>query len=168
MFKSNQSAIIRYTWIFIILTIIGVFMITATILPVFAQSTGTISGQVTDQITGVGIPNLWVYADFSGWGMDACTDANGYYTISTVPLDTPFRVLSGGENWCAGGETNYAQEFWQQTLDWGSAILLTLDSGNPDATGIDFTLEVGGQCLWSGNRSIDRLRNTQHEGWHSY
>ena len=104
---------------------------------------GTVSGTVIDQNTDQPIENMGVSANFGGWGIGACTDENGEYTISGIPLDSAFRVNAGGNHGCPGVQ-NYAQEFWEETPNWDDATQLTLTTGTPDIPDIDFTLEVGG------------------------
>ncbi len=107
------------------------------------SSGGSVAGIVyaDDGITP--LANIGVNADFGGWGNGDCTDNNGRYTISGIPLDTPFRVSSGGNHWCTGPK-NYVTEYWQEVQDWGAATVLTATSGMLDFTGINFTLEIGG------------------------
>ena len=172
MFKLNQNAIIRYKWIFIILIIIGVVIMMATILPVSAQSTGTISGRVTvEGDSNQGIPNMKVGANFGDWGTGICTDTQGYYILSGMPLNTEFRMDAGGNNGCEGGANNYVVEFWQETPDWGSATPITLNGGNPDLGDIDFTLEEGGTVSGrvtdqaTGQGILNMGVNAHSDGW---
>ena len=114
---------------------------------------GTVSGRVIDQVTGAPIENMVAGVSLDGFGIGTCTNANGEFTVSGLPLDTPIRVnASGGFNFC-GGPTNYIQEFWQETVDFNAATLITLTSGSSDVTDIDFTLEVGGSV---SGRVIDQ------------
>lgn len=105
---------------------------------------GSVSGQVTDGING--IANMQVNAQFDGWGTGTCTDANGNYTISGLPLNQSFRVSARRDNqWCNSGSTNYIEEYYNDTPNWGSATLFKLGNTHPvDTTDIDFTLEIGG------------------------
>ncbi len=107
---------------------------------------GTVSGTVyqSDGITA--IPNIGVNLEGDGYGMGACADANGNYMIESVPLNVPVRMRASIP-WlthCAGEPSTYAQEWWQNVPNSNNAASITLTNLSPDATGIDFTLDVGG------------------------
>ncbi|MBK8027377.1 MAG: carboxypeptidase regulatory-like domain-containing protein [Chloroflexi bacterium] len=103
---------------------------------------GIVSGTVFATDGQTSLANVGVSTHFDGYGMGACTDASGHYEIGGLPFGVSFRVSAGGNNWCGGGV--YAQEFWQEKQYWHLADLITLTSGVPGPTNIDFTLEPGG------------------------
>lgn len=105
-----------------------------------AQS-GTISGTVTDA-SGMPLGNIPV--DIGEGGYATCTNPDGTYTLTGLPLDTDLYVYAGGNyTWC-GGPTNYIKEYWNEKplLQDATAVVLTPDS--KDVTGINFTLGEGG------------------------
>lgn len=79
----------------------------------------------------------------NGFG-PVCSDANGQYTLSGVPLDEPFRVRADAyqDAWCDAG-ANYISEYWQETLEDGPTRL-TLTAGSSEQTGVDFTMDPVG------------------------
>jgi peptide/nickel transport system substrate-binding protein len=78
-----------------------------------------------------------------GW-LGTCTDENGHYTLYDVPYGEHKVVAGRGWNWCTGQQSIYAGEFYYETPDPDLATLVPINSGSDIATGIDFTLEVGG------------------------
>jgi hypothetical protein len=103
---------------------------------------GSISGTVTDD-EGNPLENINVGLD-SGWTTGACTDADGQYTLTMVPLNTPYGVFAGGDNWCEGGPNTYVQEWWQEKRFIEEATAVTVSSPGADIPGIDFTLTLTG------------------------
>ena len=98
---------------------------------------GTISGVVTDQVTGQPIANAFVSAntyDCCGEGNGTQTDANGSYVIDSLPSGT-YRV--------SARKDGYVREFWQNTSNFESSTPVVVTAPN-DTGGIDFALEVGG------------------------
>ncbi|MBN1965212.1 MAG: hypothetical protein JW910_11245, partial [Anaerolineae bacterium] len=102
---------------------------------------GTISGTVTDQNTGLPIADLLVVA--AGYG-GTCTDGSGNYVLDSLPRDVALTVRTMGSFNPCGGPDNYASEWWQEANNSAAATPITLTDANPDAAGIDFTLEEGG------------------------
>ncbi|MBK8025501.1 MAG: carboxypeptidase regulatory-like domain-containing protein [Chloroflexi bacterium] len=103
---------------------------------------GSISGTVT---AGDGVtPLANMRVDIDDHWVGTCTDANGHFTMSGLPLDTPLRVNAGGiDNWC-GGSSDYVYEYWQDAPDSQTATPVILTMANRDRTGIDFALVLGG------------------------
>jgi hypothetical protein len=105
---------------------------------------GTISGIATDSVSGDPLPNIVVETRNDIWA-GACTDANGAYTLTGMPLDTDIVLAAVGrsDGWCISAAP-YIEEFWQETPSQDTAMPIQLSGAEPEATGIDFTLEMGG------------------------
>ncbi len=74
-----------------------------------------------------------------------CSDANGRYSMNSLPLDMPLRLYAGGANNCMGGSGDYVVEYWKEAADYASATPITLTTAISIQTGIDFSLAFGGQ-----------------------
>ncbi|NUQ03940.1 MAG: carboxypeptidase regulatory-like domain-containing protein [Anaerolineae bacterium] len=103
---------------------------------------GTVSGIVTDAATGQPIGGMSVTAHFANDTIGVCTNPDGTYQLLGIPHNVQFRVSAGGGNWCSS--KTYMQEFWQETPSWDAAVLLSVNSGAPNQTGINFTLTPAG------------------------
>ncbi|MBZ0305763.1 MAG: hypothetical protein K8I82_06815, partial [Anaerolineae bacterium] len=104
---------------------------------------GTISGVVKNN-NNVPIANMGVgIADNSNY-IGNCTNQNGEYTLYNVPLNVPYKIRAGGDNFCQNGSKNFVEEFWQEKSSWDQANPITLTAGSPNRTGINFTLDPGG------------------------
>ncbi len=80
------------------------------------------------------------YGDpFNGPGV--CANADGTYTLSGIRFNDQFVVTAGGS---CGFDHRYAREWWPEGGSNADVEYLTLTLEDPDRTGIDFTLEVGG------------------------
>ncbi|MBL8130957.1 MAG: carboxypeptidase regulatory-like domain-containing protein [Anaerolineae bacterium] len=124
---------------------------------------GTVSGVVTGP-GGAPLPNILVNVDTGGSGHGVCTDANGDWSLSGVPLDVAFRVSAGGaNNWCGGG--TFAQEFWQEKRTYAEADLVTLTTAAPTKTDVNFTLEPGGSISGQLYQSDGVTPLTGWSGW---
>ena len=127
------------------------------------QIGGSVSGIVTDQDTGLPLAGMPVSLDFNPLpiGYSACTTTDGTYQITGVALDLPFRaraaaaIMDDGTNPC-GGAGNYVTEHWEETPNFSEATLITLTGVSPDATDINFTLEVGGSI---SGEVVDQVTN---------
>ncbi len=105
---------------------------------------GTVTGVVQAASDSAPLALVNVRAEYEGGiHVDACTQDDGSFTLTDLPLDRPFKIRAGGDNWC-GGLNNYALEYWQEAPDAGSATPLTLTPANPNAPPVTFTLETGG------------------------
>jgi hypothetical protein len=107
-------------------------------------SDGSVSGTVTDEDTGLPIEGVeaWAWASESETSFGVCTGSDGSYTISGLPLDEPIYV--GADSWyTCSGPANYINEYWEEASTFADATAITLTEGDPDETGIDFTLEAG-------------------------
>jgi hypothetical protein len=83
------------------------------------------------------LQNVAVGAD--GTWLRDCTDASGTYEIGHVPLDEPFTLVAGTPGWCPGS-AGYYLEWWQEVDTLEAATPVTATTGQPEVTGIDFTL----------------------------
>ena len=102
-----------------------------------AQSgVGTISGTVYDESGLYPVPQVNVWLD--GYGVTACTDVNGNYTLD-VPMTGAFLVLAGGLNTCG---LSAEDEWWPESPDSSGGEFVYIYSAQPDVTGIDFTVYV--------------------------
>lgn len=104
---------------------------------------GSISGQVTDQVTGDPIAgavveafkeNVRVDAEAQRDGFRAKTDDAGNYLIENVPA---------GNYLVVAGAREYLHEFYQESPDKSGATLVAVEAAQ-GVTEIDFTLESGG------------------------
>ena len=106
---------------------------------------GTISGTITDDVTGLPVSEVSVLAipqTQSPGGWLALSDGNGNYTIPGVPYGS-YLVQSPAPFASTPGDDGYAIEYWQEALSYHTATLVEVSAGsNPD--NIDFALEVGG------------------------
>jgi beta propeller repeat protein len=109
---------------------------------------GSISGRVTDQETGSGLPGMWVSvcAGMCGqnWLRGVSTDSNGDYTISNLPTINVYVSL-----WPQN--QNYIPEWWNGASGGGTddctlATPVTL-LANQTQPGIDFALQEGPKTL---------------------
>ncbi len=103
---------------------------------------GTISGTVyaADGVTP--LEGVRVGHEDQTWS-STCTAADGTYTVTRLPLDMPIHMLASGGEDCPNS-ANYVPEYWQEAADYASATPITIPSGSPSVSGIDFTLmEVG-------------------------
>ncbi|MDZ4769087.1 MAG: carboxypeptidase-like regulatory domain-containing protein, partial [Chloroflexota bacterium] len=123
-------------------------LLTAIAIPLHAQdvpqSTGTISGVVRRQGTNVALALVSVRV--LGTNRGTCTNGDGSYTITQIPLDTAYTIVSG-DSFCTGNETLWVPEYWQETVNQENATPITLTSPAPNRTGIDFTVQRGGVVL---------------------
>ena len=103
---------------------------------------GTISGTVYAEDGVTPLANMMVDVD-NHW-VGTCTDADGHFTLYSLPLGEPLTVFSGGDNWCEGGSKAYLQEWWQDAYSYETATAVTLTLAERDRSGIDFTLQMGG------------------------
>ena len=100
-----------------------------------------ISGLVTDEVTGLGIGDLHVFAsDYytSKWINGINTKPDGTYSIVVPPGD--YRVMA-----CTGcfPAHPYVAEYYDDTPSWDEATLVEVSLGGP-APDIDFALTPGG------------------------
>jgi uncharacterized protein (DUF736 family) len=105
---------------------------------------GTIAGTVIDAVTSLPLAGIEVNTGGGMWA-GSCTDVNGQYTLTGLPLDTGIVVAAqnSGQPWCSNPGI-YVTQYWQTTYDESGASPVQLSAGTPDATGIDFVLEPGG------------------------
>ena len=106
--------------------------------PCVASGTGSISGRVTADLDGAGIPNIYVYvnsASGGNYGGGVLTDSVGNYVISGLPAGQ-YRVR-------AQDHDNYAGEYYLNTTDYWSATLVEVVAGEQTAK-IDFGLASAG------------------------
>ncbi len=90
---------------------------------------GSISGTLYDSDGITPLPGIAVFTEFGDYG--TCTDENGNYTLSGLPLGT-YRVVAGQQD-CD------PHSYFEQVS--GDVII---DASAPDVGGVDFNLEMGG------------------------
>ena len=92
------------------------------------------------------MPNAFVtWFDNNGGGYTwLCAAANGAYTLTGVPLDTPIKVEAWGYYDCFNNPLPYSHQYWNQQDFRDQANGVTVTSASPDATGIDFTMKLAG------------------------
>ncbi|MEO8392024.1 MAG: choice-of-anchor Q domain-containing protein, partial [Chloroflexota bacterium] len=98
---------------------------------------GTISGTVHQADGMTPIPNQVVLVGNLYFG--TCTDVNGNYTLTNLPLNAPLKINTDWDNFC-DSSTKYTGEYWQEVPDDPSATPITLTLAQRDVPGIDFTL----------------------------
>ena len=99
---------------------------------------GSISGRVIADSDGLGVAGAWVWAETQGCcsGNGAPTNPDGTYTIFGLEPGQYIVSVDAAAHGLAG-------EFYNNTLDWTAATLVTVISG-ADAPNIDFSLGGGG------------------------
>jgi hypothetical protein len=118
---------------------------------------GTVSGIVTDSLTGAPLSNVSIDAERVDipvpptWG--TTTDSNGYYTLSGLPFGQ-FKIRAA-IGW-GGDDDGYIMEYYDNKPDQASADLVSISSVSPAITDIDFTLEKGGTI---SGRVYDEIGN---------
>lgn len=116
----------------------------------------TISGRVTDEDTGLPIPNVWVNADQKNWdgpSSGANTDADGRFKIRGVAPGT--YVLKADGDW-----EGYIREVYNNTRSRDDADLVVVRGTEP-VYGIEFSLKRGasisGQIVDESGHPIPNL-----------
>jgi hypothetical protein len=102
-------------------------------------SAGSITGTITKDSDGSPISGLLVYAedyDTGFWSGGDYTDVNGVYEIMGL-ASSMYRVTVSTLG------TEYIQEYYDDTSDWGSATPVSVTTGQ-QTSGIDFGLTIGG------------------------
>jgi hypothetical protein len=95
---------------------------------------GSISGAITADDTGLPLAGVWVYAysELGGWRY-SYTDSSGNYMITGL--------VSGAYRVGVLSNSSYVSEYYNDTYDWDSASLVTV-AGGVDTGGIDMSLAV--------------------------
>ncbi|MBK9123996.1 MAG: carboxypeptidase regulatory-like domain-containing protein [Chloroflexi bacterium] len=106
---------------------------------------GTISGTVRAADGVTFLPLIPVGTD-GLWFDDCSSNSDGTYTIRGLPLNVPIYMSAGGpRRWLGFCDDSYLMEWWQEEADFANADPITLTPGGGEhATGIDFTLDLGG------------------------
>ncbi len=116
---------------------------------------GTISGTVTDALTGQPIANAYVnaYSPSDGSGSSAQTDANGHYVISG---------LTSGSYQMEANSPGYVVTYFNNITNSNSATLVTVVAG-ADTSNINFGLAHEGTISGTvtGNDTGQPLGNVQ-------
>ena len=117
---------------------------------VLAQA-GSISGRVTDP-EGAGIPDVSVevYDGSGNFIRDVQTDANGFYTIRSLPHSNDYRIQF------VGSGAGYSDEWYDDKADFGSAdsVTVTVPQDTPDINAVlqptlwSDAVDVGGGWYW--------------------
>jgi hypothetical protein len=104
------------------------------------EEAGSISGYVYD----ANGPAQNVPVGATPGGFIGCTNSEGQYVMTGFPYGD-YKVYAGTGGWC-GSSTNYITEWYNDVLDEGSAMPVTVNAENRDPSGINFTLQpfVGG------------------------
>lgn len=85
-------------------------------LTLAVEATGHLSGVITDE-QGSGLPGICVqvWDDMGTFDDVACTDDQGNYTFTTLPLDTNLWLLAGESSiWC-DSDVGYTDSYWPGT-----------------------------------------------------
>lgn len=102
---------------------------------------GTAVGVVTES-GGDPLPNMLIGIEETL--LFTCTGADGAFTLSGIPLNTPFKIFSGGFNFCDGGVGDFTRQWWEDADTPEDATPITLESANEPYTGLQFSLDMGG------------------------
>jgi len=111
---------------------------------------GSISGTVTDQDTGVGIPNVYVYAYNQATGNSVgygSTDNAGVYTVSGLPAGS-YKLSFDTQN-----GSNYLSQWYSNKTDLASATAVTVTSANT-TSGVSVALAKGGSLTGKVTDSV--------------
>ena len=106
---------------------------------------GVIRGTVYNADRSIPVGRAGIGVSPSGgnaWNWRAyCADEDGRFSI---PVDLgSYKVFTYSDSRC-GSNHSYLREFWREKTSWDAADVVTLSTENPEAAGIDFTLEPGG------------------------
>src|SRR4051794_34813023 len=104
----------------------------------------SISGRVTDQASGTGVPGMCVEVDANlGRGVadvaQATTDANGYYR-------TNFKQTTGTQSYYdVSARPDCGAHGWWQVVSYPGSVILTSKPGQNTASGIDMATAAAGR-----------------------
>jgi hypothetical protein len=118
------------------------------------EAGGTISGTITTT-GGVPIANVSIDSgrtDGQG-GAGANTDNAGNYTITGLPFGS-YKVNAPSTSRHLSGDDNLTRKYYNNKADSGSSDLVAISAGAPAASGINFSLDVGGSIsghVWELN-----------------
>jgi hypothetical protein len=103
---------------------------------------GSISGTVLSANPGTPLENISVNAELQGsGGIGTLTGADGAYTLDGLPFGQ-YKV-SAPARW-GSGDDQYVTQYYDHQTNPNNATLVTISSGIPDATGVNFDLSLGG------------------------
>lgn len=119
---------------------------------------GAIAGRVCESDGTTPIANTMLMVYNSGWEgiQDACTDANGYYTVYGL-LSGDYYVMSSG--YIIGEGEFYLEEYYDHSFTKGGAISISVSPPNT-VNGINFAMTTGmhirvySEPAWAGIVSI--------------
>lgn len=141
----------------------------------FGLSDGaTITGRVTDAVTGNGIDDAYVWID-SRDRYHANCDSDGYYTIRNVPIGT-YRLTAGAEYYdtTEGRMLDYITQYTNGSLCCDDAVEITIDTPTQySGPAFDFALEKGGiirGTVTQGGLPVEGVQVTTSSsecGWHT-
>ncbi len=102
---------------------------------------GQVKGTVS---TAAGIPlsNINVALSDDIWA-STCSDVNGKFTLSGLPLDMELHVYAGGQNYC-NSQQLFVREWWEEAARLNLATPVVIPANNPVFLDINFTLVEGG------------------------
>ncbi|MDL1902017.1 hypothetical protein FBR02_14770, partial [Anaerolineae bacterium CFX9] len=104
---------------------------------------GVISGTVRDSFgSDIISSEVRLYLAATGERITGtCGDwSSGQYEIAYVPIGLPVIVRAIGGSDC-GGPGGFVSEYWQESATFAGATPITLTTGSPAQSGIDFTLD---------------------------
>ena len=104
---------------------------------------GKIEGRVTaeDGVTPLEYVHMDLFGPGHGWG--TCTDSQGRYSFSSIPLEFDYRVRAASPEGGCGTltHTGHAQQYFPGVDSWDEAMVFSVNNLTPAYTGIDFELE---------------------------
>jgi protocatechuate 3,4-dioxygenase beta subunit len=117
-----------------------VVVIALAVIAANAAIAGTITGVVTEDSTGLPIPDMWVYVlnydtgEYGGGG--GSTNSDGFYSIPDLAEGTcRVRVSTG--------DSDYAEEYYNNTFDYENAAAVDVPASGV-VSDINFGLAIGG------------------------
>lgn len=73
-----------------------------------------------------------------------CTEADGSFTLSGIPLHTEFKLFSGGDNFCGGGGQGFTRQWWENAATPDEATPIRIENAAVPFDGLQFSLAKGG------------------------
>ncbi len=99
---------------------------------------GTISGTVLVQDSSIPLANLNV-GTADAW-MGACTDAEGRFILSHVPVGVPIKIFVGGDNWCGSDAPSIERQWYPNGVTEELASPVQVLSQTANEISVDFAL----------------------------
>lgn len=102
------------------------------------DKSGSIVGTARDEDSQLPLANVVVGVEGAAW-LTACTNANGLYTLASIPRDMPVKVFAGGAK-CDDGTGDYMREWWEEAASAATADAIILTATQSTKANTNFTL----------------------------